>query len=127
MCTGSQSHPPRPRITGQEREAGEKPKAQGKQSNDKDQGHKDRMDEAGFPDKDPWRGSLSGPGKTLVRAARPHQLSEPPSIQPTLNKRIGTGHRRHLHGGMQIFVKTKNKSRSNKDRKATILGRVLTE
>ena len=105
---GSQSHPPRPRITGQEREAGEKPKAQDKQSNDKDQGHKDRMDKAGFPDKDPCQGSLSGPGKTLAGGARPHHLSEPPLSPPTLDKHIGTGLGKHLRGGMQIFVKTKN-------------------
>ena len=69
---GSQSHTPWPRITGQEREAGEKLKAQDKQSNDKDQGHKDRMDKAGFLGKDPCRSSLSSPGKTLAGAARPN-------------------------------------------------------
>ena len=47
-------------------------------------------------------------GKTLAGAARPHQLSEPPLSPPTLDKRIGTGLGRHLRGGMQIFVKTKN-------------------
>ena len=108
MCMGSQSLPPRPRITGQEKEAGEKPKAQDEQSNDKNQDHKDRMDETGFPSKDPCRGSLSGPGKTFVGATRPHQQSEPPLSPPMLDKRIRTGLGRHLHGGMQIFVKTKN-------------------
>ena len=48
------------------------------------------------------------PGKTLAGAARPRQLSEPPSSPPTLNTCVGTGLRRHLCGGMQIFVKTKN-------------------
>ena len=66
------------------------------------------MDEAGFPGKDPCRGSLSGPDKTRTGAARPHQLSEPPLSPPTLDKLIGTGLGRHLRGGMQIFVKTKN-------------------
>ena len=110
MCTGSQSLPPRPHITGQEREAGDKPKAQDKQSNGKDQGHKDRMDEAGFPGKNPCRGSLSGPGKTLAKVALPHQLSElplsprAPTPSTTLEPRLG----RHLRGGMQIFVKTRS-------------------
>ena len=92
--------------TWQEREAGEEPKPQNERSNNKDQGHEDQMGEAGFPGKDPCRGSLSGPGKTLAGAARPHQLSEPPLSPPMLNKCIGTGLGRHLRGGMQIFVKT---------------------
>ena len=36
------------------------------------------------------------------------QLSEQPLSPPMLEKRIGAGLGRHLRGGMQIFVKTKN-------------------
>ena len=68
------------------------------------------MDEASFPSKDPSRGSLSDPGKTLAGAARPHQQSEPPLSPrvPTQPTTLGLGLGRHLRGSMQIFVKTRN-------------------
>ena len=83
---GSQSHPPRPHVIGQEREAREKPKAQDKQRNDTDQGHKVQMGEAGFPGK-----TLAGNiCETTARPCRPiaapaqrptHQLKQVPMWQ----------------------------------------------
>ena len=63
-----------------------------------------------FPRQDPCWGNLSGPDKTLARADRP-TLAERASLKPTVSNTInhvGPGLGRHLHGGMQIFVKTKN-------------------
>ena len=63
-----------------------------------------------FPRQDPCRGSLSSPGKTLARVARPRHRSEPPLSPrfPTPPTTLELGLGRHLRGGMQIFVKTKN-------------------
>ena len=63
------------------------------------------------------RGKAGPPGKTLAGAARPHQRSEPPSSPrvPTQLTTLKLGLGRHLHGGMQIFVKTKEYSRSDED------------
>ena len=85
-----------------------KTEAQDSQGNAKAKNTKKQRGEAGSPGKNLAGGGLSGPCKTLAGAARPHQLSEPPLSPPTPNKRVGTGLGRHLRGGMQIFVKTKN-------------------
>ena len=56
------------------------------------------------------RGEAGSPGRTLAGAARPHQQSEPPLSPrvPTQPVTLELGLGRHLHGGMQIFVKTRN-------------------
>ena len=94
-----------------------KTEAQDNQGNAKTKNTKKQRGEAGSPDKIFAGGSLSGPGKTLAGAARPHQRSEPSSStrDPTQPTTLELGLGRHLHGGMQIFVKTKEYSRSDED------------
>ena len=85
-----------------------KTEAQDSQGNAKAKNTKKQKDEAVSPGKTLAGGSLSSPDKTLAGAARPHQRSEPPSSPrvPTQPTTLELGLGRHLHAGMQIFVKT---------------------
>ena len=105
LCAGSRSHPPAATLG----RAGET-KAQDNQSNAKTRARGAKGQGGLSPWQEPCRGSLRSPGKNLAGATCPTLAKLPPlslrvpTPSTTLEPRLG----RCLHGGMQIFVKTKN-------------------
>ena len=128
MCTSSRSHAPWPHIARQRGEAGEKLKARDKQSNVKGQGHRDLMDEAGFPGK-----TLAGAASAAPASPLPGQLAHTSGAShPRAH-----GHQHHQPrwaGAREAppwwhadLCEDKEYSRSDKDWRATILVKILIE
>ena len=102
------------------REVGAAPKATPSRAGEVNQGKtkaQDSQSNAKTENAKRQRGGSVSPSKTLAGAARPHQRSEPPSSPqvPTQPTTLELGLGRHLHGAVQIFVKTKEYSRSDED------------